>query len=297
MPSAPTVQCIKRLQMELRKQAVEPNPSFLIGADPHNMLHCYFIFDGPEDTPYAGGRYIGMLIVPPDYPFKPPAIRLRTPSGRFKVGIDICLSNSSFHPEQWSPLWGLRTIVMGLISFLVSEEVSSGTMEASAEQRRILATQSVAYNVRSLKHIYSRVLPALYERDVALVNEAANGPTVTEDENVPPTAATTTTSAAVIPTTEGEDAPQAPPAVAPSLTASPTLAAAIESSSGHSSNNNNSAIIDSLQGATPAPLSSSSSTTTLTRAEGKEHSPLLLSRCASAIAVLALCIGIAIFFF
>lgn len=42
-------------------------------------------FKGPVDTPYHGGIYLGKLVFPREFPFKPPAIYMITPNGRFKV--------------------------------------------------------------------------------------------------------------------------------------------------------------------------------------------------------------------
>lgn len=165
--ASPTTQCLKRLQIELRKLNTERDMPFQVGADPNNMLRCYFVMDGPEGTPYEAGRYIGLLEVPPDYPFKPPSVQLCTPSGRFRTGMPICLSNSSYHPEQWSPMWGLRTILLALVSFFVSEEKTSGSTEATPEERRRLAADSRKYNVERLQTVYKRVLPAAYADDLA----------------------------------------------------------------------------------------------------------------------------------
>ncbi|KPI85589.1 putative Ubiquitin-conjugating enzyme E2 [Leptomonas seymouri] len=165
--ASPTAQCIKRLQMELRRLAIEKDTTYQIGADPQNILRCYFIIDGPEGTPYEGGRYVGLLGIPPDYPFKPPSVKLCTPSGRFKTGVEICLSNSSYHPEQWSPMWGLRTILIALVSFFVSDEATTGSMESSVEDKRKCAANSRQYNVEHIKAVYKRVLPEAYAKDVA----------------------------------------------------------------------------------------------------------------------------------
>jgi len=50
--------------------------------------------------PYAGGQYHGKLIFPSDYPYKPPAIMMLTPNGRFNTNTRLCLSMSDFHPES-----------------------------------------------------------------------------------------------------------------------------------------------------------------------------------------------------
>ena len=45
-------------------------------------------------SPYAGGVYKGKLVFPSEFPFKPPAIYMSTPNGRFKTDMRLCLSIS-----------------------------------------------------------------------------------------------------------------------------------------------------------------------------------------------------------
>ncbi|KAG5468582.1 hypothetical protein CUR178_01416 [Leishmania enriettii] len=169
--TAPTAQCLKRLQIELRKLHTEWELPFRVGADPQNMLRCYFVVDGPAGTPYEGGRYVGLLEIPSDYPFKPPSVQMCTPSGRLKTGMQICLSNSSYHPENWSPMWGLRTILLALVSFFVSEEPTTGSMRATTEERREYAANSRKYNVKRLHTVYKRVLPDAFAADSAFLEK------------------------------------------------------------------------------------------------------------------------------
>lgn len=35
-----------------------------------------FLQRGPDDSPFAGGEYHGVLLFPPEYPFKPPGIKV-----------------------------------------------------------------------------------------------------------------------------------------------------------------------------------------------------------------------------
>lgn len=74
---------------------------------------------GPEDSPYAGGYYLGRLVFPRDFPFKPPSIYMITPNGRFKTNTRLCLSISDYHPDTWNPAWSVSTILTGLLSFMV----------------------------------------------------------------------------------------------------------------------------------------------------------------------------------
>lgn len=65
-----------------------------------------------------GGVYHGRIILPPEYPFKPPSFIMISPSGRFETGVKICLSMSSHHPEHWQPSWSVRVALVALIAFL-----------------------------------------------------------------------------------------------------------------------------------------------------------------------------------
>ena len=96
-----------------------------------NIFDWHFVIFGIEDSPYEGGFYHGTLSFPKEYPFKPPRIKMLTPSGRFATIMPICMSFSDFHPEMWSSNWGVSTIVIGLISFMNTEEMTTGGLRAS----------------------------------------------------------------------------------------------------------------------------------------------------------------------
>lgn len=67
-----------------------------------------------------GGIYHGRILLPAEYPFKPPSFMMLTPNGRFETNMKICLSISSHHPEHWQPSWSVRTALMALIAFMPS---------------------------------------------------------------------------------------------------------------------------------------------------------------------------------
>jgi len=105
-----------------------------------------YIITGPPQTPYENGQYWGTLTFPSDYPFKPPAIRMMTPSGRFQTSTRLCLSISDFHPKSFNPAWEVSTILIGLLSFMTSEEMTTGSISASESQRKQLAFMSRWWN-------------------------------------------------------------------------------------------------------------------------------------------------------
>ena len=110
------------------------------------MTRWHYILTGPPNTPYEGGQYWGSLMFPSDYPFAPPAIRMHTPSGRFQPSTRLCLSISDFHPKSFNPAWSVSTILIGLMSFMTSEEMTTGSMGASETERRWYAARSKWWN-------------------------------------------------------------------------------------------------------------------------------------------------------
>ncbi|KAM0752644.1 ubiquitin-conjugating enzyme E2 J2 [Meredithblackwellia eburnea MCA 4105] len=154
-------QAKKRLQKE--HAALEKSPPPFVYARPNesNILEWHYILRGPPDTPYAGGEYYGVVLFPPDYPFAPPGLKMQTPSGRFSPGAAICTSMSNFHPGSWNPAWSVQTILTGLLSFMVSDEITTGSTRASDNERKRLALASHAWNAahpkfRSLFPEYSQ---------------------------------------------------------------------------------------------------------------------------------------------
>ncbi|EIE76379.1 ubiquitin-conjugating enzyme E2 6 [Rhizopus delemar RA 99-880] len=91
-----------------------------------NILEWHYVIQGPPDSPYEGGEYYGRLNFPSEYPYKPPSIRMMTPSGRFQVNTRLCLTMSDFHPNLWNPSWSVASILNGLLSFMVSDEGTTG---------------------------------------------------------------------------------------------------------------------------------------------------------------------------
>lgn len=64
-----------------------------------NLLDWHFSFTGVEGSPYEGGIYHGTISLDSRYPRKAPVIRMSTPSGRWKVNEDICLSGKTVPPH------------------------------------------------------------------------------------------------------------------------------------------------------------------------------------------------------
>ena len=102
--------------------------NFVAVPESKNIFEWHFIIFGLKDCDYEHGFYHGKISFPPEYPHKPPSIMVFTPSGRFKPATQICTSFTNFHPETWNPVWGVETILIGLISFMCSDAQSQGAI-------------------------------------------------------------------------------------------------------------------------------------------------------------------------
>jgi len=125
----------------------EPPPFVWAVPDEKNILTWHYLIRGPPDSPFAGGEYYGVLLFPAEYPFKPPGIKMFTPSGRFQPDKKICFSMSDFHPGTWNPAWSVATILTGLLSFMLSDEMTTGSITSSDSHKRSFAAKSHALNL------------------------------------------------------------------------------------------------------------------------------------------------------
>ncbi|RSH94984.1 Ubiquitin-conjugating enzyme E2 6 [Saitozyma podzolica] len=151
-----------------------PPPFIWACPEEKNILDWHFIIRGPPDTPYAGGEYHGLIWFPSDYPFKPPDVKMFTPSGRFEIGHKICMSMTSYHPSTWNAAWSVATILTGLLSFMLSEEITAGAVRSTDEEKRTLAKKSHAFNISSKK--FREIFPTYATTEMTDLPDMGHGP-------------------------------------------------------------------------------------------------------------------------
>jgi ubiquitin-conjugating enzyme E2 J1 len=124
-------------------------PSLDYHAEPleDNLFEWHFTLRGPPaPSPYANGIYHGRIVLPPQYPLRPPSFRFLTPTGRFEVNREICLSISGHHEETWQPAWGIRTALVAMRSFMDTDAKGQlGGLEAGKEVRERMAKEGGAW--------------------------------------------------------------------------------------------------------------------------------------------------------
>ncbi|KAJ5611797.1 Ubiquitin-conjugating enzyme [Penicillium herquei] len=141
----------KRLLKESTDLHKNPSPYFTASPINDTNLHdWHFTLTGPPSTPYSTGLYHGRITFPPTYPLRPPSFRFLTPSGRFEVNREICLSISGHHEETWQPAWGVRTALLAIRSEIMGGESKGqvGGMEGTEEVRVEFARESSAWTCR-----------------------------------------------------------------------------------------------------------------------------------------------------
>mmetsp|Transcript_30057 Transcript_30057/g.44548 ORF Transcript_30057/g.44548 Transcript_30057/m.44548 type:complete len:396 (+) Transcript_30057:286-1473(+) len=137
---------LRRIQADIRELSIDPSDRYHAAPLEDDMFEWHFTIRGADGTDFEGGIYHGRILLPTDYPFKPPHIVFLTPSGRFETGVKVCLSFSAHHPELWQPAWGIRLILEALISFLPTPaDGAIGALDWTSAERKRLAKKSLDY--------------------------------------------------------------------------------------------------------------------------------------------------------
>ncbi|THU90781.1 UBC-like protein [Dendrothele bispora CBS 962.96] len=193
----------KRLTKEYAGMQKEPPPFIWAVPDERNILNWNYIIRGPPDSPFAGGEYHGVLMFPSEYPFKPPGIKMLTPSGRFSPDKKICFSMSDFHPGTWNPAWSVATILTGLLSFMLSDEMTTGSVTSSDSHKRVFAARSHEWNLKQAR--FREAFPDYCtpsSRDLPNMGQQPGGDSKTTDPKsclLPPVPPLPTTSSGQVP--------------------------------------------------------------------------------------------------
>lgn len=132
---------------EYKKLMTDPLDNIDVTVLNDDMNVWYVKIYGLTEDVYKGGEYLLEILIPTDYPYSAPDFRMLTPNGRFDIERKLCFSNSGYHPEEWSPLWNMRTIIMGFLSFFLENgSTGIGHINTTDEHKRVLAKKSVEYN-------------------------------------------------------------------------------------------------------------------------------------------------------
>ncbi|XP_046334443.1 ubiquitin-conjugating enzyme E2 J1-like [Haliotis rufescens] len=150
---------VKRLMKEAQELR-EPTEQYFAQPLDDNLFEWHFTIRGPSDSEFEGGIFHGRIILPPEYPMKPPSIMMLTPNGRFEIFKKICLSISGHHPESWQPSWSIRTALLAIIGFMPTHGGGAiGSLDYSAEERKTLSKKSQDFRCASCGSVNNTLKP------------------------------------------------------------------------------------------------------------------------------------------
>lgn len=139
---------LRRLEKEEQQLINDPIANALVKRE--GVLNFHFVIYNLEGE-YKGGFYHGLLELHENYPFAAPKLYFYTPSGRFELNMPICTSFTNYHQESWTSAWNVRSLLLGTISFMTSNEASYGCKNDTQEERQRLAAASLQFNLRNPK--------------------------------------------------------------------------------------------------------------------------------------------------
>ncbi|CAL1704134.1 unnamed protein product [Somion occarium] len=130
---------------EARELANDPSTDYTAAPLEDDIFEWHCTIRGAPGTEFEGGLYHFRILLPSEYPFRPPSIMMLTPNGRFELNTKICISFTNYHEELWQPAWGVRTAIVGLQGFFPlkgTAAVGVGALEYPSVERRRLAAIS-----------------------------------------------------------------------------------------------------------------------------------------------------------
>ncbi|KAI5450665.1 ubiquitin conjugating enzyme Ubc7/UbcP3 [Naganishia albida] len=130
---------VRRLMKEYKDLTNDEDPSFTAGpVREDDFFEWEALITGPEGTPFEGGVFAAKLTFPQDYPlnpfkmtFDPPLFHPNVyPSGEVCISIlhtpgDDPMQYESAS-ERWSPVQGVRSVLMSVLSMLAEPNIESG---------------------------------------------------------------------------------------------------------------------------------------------------------------------------
>ncbi len=147
---------LRRIQGDVKDLDRNRN-NFVQGIQDNENIKLFYFMLRPLEAPYAGGLFMGKIELPDDYPKTPGTFYMLTPSGRFAINAKICLTNSSYHKENWTPIWSIRNMIVGIISIFVADDTTGiSHIKDTAANREKFAKESVEFNLKNYPDIFKR---------------------------------------------------------------------------------------------------------------------------------------------
>lgn len=142
-----TKKTLKRIKGDIKLLKKDPLEHLDAIMDTKDPLVWYFLVKGPDDSDFKGGFYLGKILLHPTYPDKPGDFMMLTPNGRFLIDRKICLSNTAYHSNEWTPAWNLKLILLGFLSIMLDDKENGiSHIHDNKTIRKKYAEESMEYN-------------------------------------------------------------------------------------------------------------------------------------------------------
>ncbi|KAL2887675.1 Ubiquitin-conjugating enzyme E2 14 [Ceratocystis lukuohia] len=135
----------KRINKELADITANPIPGISVSLL-NDVLHTWACtISGPENTPYVGGAFTIHIMLPTDYPFKPPAVKFVTRIYHPNVTNDeqgsVCLG--LLKSENWKPNTRVASVLEAIRALMIEPNADDPLDTAIANQYQ---TDRAAFN-------------------------------------------------------------------------------------------------------------------------------------------------------
>ena len=133
-----------RLEKELVQIAKNPLPGISVGLKGDNIYEWEATIQGPPKTPYEGGKFVLDMILPENYPMKPPVVTFRTRIYHCNVNSDGKFSLNILG-NQWSPAITVQKVLLPILLLMydcdsqypLEPEIATQYINNSEEHDRI----------------------------------------------------------------------------------------------------------------------------------------------------------------
>ncbi|KAH9932826.1 ubiquitin-conjugating enzyme/RWD-like protein [Epithele typhae] len=145
---------LRRVSKEIADCKNDKSSRVTIELVDNSPFHLIGSFDGPEGTPYEGGRFQVDIVIPDNYPFQPVKMKFITkvyhPNVSSASGA-ICLD---ILKDAWSPVLTLKSTLISLQSLLCSPEPRD-PQDAEVAKHYMTSKSSFEETARYWTHIYA----------------------------------------------------------------------------------------------------------------------------------------------